>query len=97
MSGIPLDPRHVTAVFPIKGYHVFCILIIAQSCLMMALLSNSECKYNKWQLSFEASVVPLMQITAITVSVQRYNALDMKTPLFNGGYLLIYNFNRQQK
>lgn len=43
---------------------------------------ESECKYNKWQVSFEVNVVPLMQmvafplpIIAFILLVQQYNEL----------------------
>lgn len=48
----------------------------------MVIDTESEFKHNKWQLSFEVNVVPLMQmvafplpITAFRLLVQQYNEL----------------------
>lgn len=48
----------------------------------LVIAMESECKYNKWQLSFEVNVVPLMQmvafplpITAFRLLVQQHNEL----------------------
>lgn len=48
----------------------------------LVIATKSECKYNKWQLSFELNVASLMQmaafplpITAFRLLVQRYNEL----------------------
>lgn len=56
--------------------------MIAKRLQKMVIDTVSECKHNKWQLSFEVNVVPLMQmvafplsITAFRLLVQQYNEL----------------------
>lgn len=56
--------------------------MMAESLQKLVIATESECKYNKWQLSFEVNVVTLMQmaafplpITAFSLLVQQYNEL----------------------